>query len=290
MAASTTTLMIGDSVSAEVALYKAVGDKAAGVKFERRYDDEPNLDSLFAAAAAQSEALPGREEYAAEAEKIAASALGAAGDEAEASLPEPDLRYGVTVGDRFVDVTDELAEIDEAVQIEGLVVEAFVDARSVPRERVVGAYFVGARDRGAPKVLRLLRDAMRSTGRVALVRWTKRTNQAVGVLSPHRSGALLLTELAFADVAREPDPSCVSPLEQATVSESEVQSAVYLVRAFSERPVAIEEVVDERTVLRARLRDLAEAGRLEEFEIPESEAWLDEDTAAAFREAAEVVS
>lgn len=192
------------------------------------------------------------------------------GEEVE---PE-DVRRGVRLDDgTFVDLTDQLAAIDEQSKLDRLEVLDFIRRERVPRERVVGAYYLAAGDKGNPmRVLRILYEAMKRTERVAIIRWTKMKGQSLGILIPHGSGALVVLEVAFADAARKPNSACLAHM-RAEVKESQVDRAVELVESMNAPPAALDDYFDRRAQLQRDLAQKAEEkGDLSEFAVVEKPA------------------
>jgi non-homologous end joining protein Ku len=208
----------------------------------------------------------------------------------EDEIVEPEqVRKGVRHDDgRFTDLTDQLAKIDEDSKLERLEVLDFIRRERVPRERIVSSYYLAAGDKGLPpKVLRVIYEAMRRAERVAIVRWTKRKGQSLGILAPHASGALVVMEVVFADAARKPNAACLAHM-RAMVTEKQVERAVELVEGMNAPPSALDEYVDKRVALQRELFEKAEAGEsLAEFSVVEKPASpieeLDELLAAAGR-------
>lgn len=178
-------------------------------------------------------------------------------DEAAAAAAEPTIQRGVTgPGGVFVDLTDELEAIDERTRLEAMEVEATVARNAVPSERVRDSHYVAPAGEGAPKVLALLWRALRESNKAALVRWTKRTNQALGALVARGSATdphLVLLELEWEANVQEVPPRARLLPAMALVSESEVVAAKDLVDAWHEPPSVFEDVRDERAAQRAEL-------------------------------------
>lgn len=185
-----------------------------------------------------------------------------------------EVRRGVRREDgTFIDLTSRLEAIDEQTKLDQLQVLDFIRRERVPRERIVGSYFLAAGEQGsAPRVLRILYEAMRRTERVAIVRWTKRKGQSLGLLVPHSSGALVVLQAAFADEARKPNSVCLAHMK-ASVTEKQVERAAELIESMNAPPSALDGYVDRRGQLQRELVSEAEAGGdLSEFEVVEKPA------------------
>lgn len=199
----------------------------------------------------------------------------------EGARPEPVIQQGVTgPGGAWVDLTDELASIDERTKLEAMEVGNVVDSTSIPRERVREAYYVAPAGDGAPKVLALLWHGLRERRGAALVRWTKRTNQALGAIVARGTAAdahLVLLELEWQanmkDVPRRAQlGAAVGALRVEGVTEDvdlatferarrERKAAEKLVGALWTQPAVFESLRDERSGQRADLLNAAREGR-----------------------------
>lgn len=275
------TLTIGP-VSAEIALLKTSA-KPREAQHETRRVDAPEAAAGPVLAADEPPAVP------------AAVSLEVGGERVDPLAPEPEapaptggfapladeepvreqvdpiiddlpaIERGVHgPGDVWVNLTDELAAIDERTKLTSMEIEVCVARNAVPSERVRDAHFVAPAGEGAPKVLALLWMALRRTNRAALVRWTKKTNQALGALvargsqhDPH----LVLLELEWqANMRDVPLRAHLLPA-MAAVREPEVAAAKDLIVAWQESPSAFERLRDERSGQRADLLDAAREGR-----------------------------
>lgn len=186
---------------------------------------------------------------------------------------EPEnVRRGVRKDDgEFVDLTDLLERIDQDSKEERLQVLDFIRRERVPRERIIGSYYLAAGAAGyAPRVLRILYEAMRRSERVAVVRWTKAKGQTLGLLVPHSSGALVVLEVAFAEAARKPNSACLAHMK-AEVSDSHVRRAVELIDSMKSPPSVLDGYANRRVQLQRDLVDKALKGELDpsDFEVIE---------------------
>ncbi len=257
--ASTRTVLALGRVRAEVALYKTTAEKKANEGIEKR---SPRGKPLQTPARARG----------------SSGALLFEAETAEVVAPD-EVRRGIVRPEGFVDLTEALAEIDERTKLEEMRVVGFVDYRHVPAERIVGSYWLGAGGPGAPRVLALLRAAMLGAGRVAIVKWTKRTRQALGILRP-RGDALLVLELAFADDRVEPPPAATT-FSAAKVVEAEVTAAQRLIHALAATRETLDDLRDDRDVLREALFASVDEGTEADFEVAaEPDADLIEELAA----------
>ena len=182
------------------------------------------------------------------------------------------MQQGVYTDDgTWVDLTDRLQEVDERTRVDGMEVVATIASTAVPRERVREAYFVAGVEPTEFKVLALLWHALRSENRVAAVRWTKRTAQALGVVVARgelgKDAHLVVLELEWSGNMRTPNPRVVGPIKR-PLSDDEVASAVELVQAFEAGPSAMNDLRDERLAKRAELLTAAREGTLTEYVPP----------------------
>jgi non-homologous end joining protein Ku len=191
-----------------------------------------------------------------------------------ADLPPERVEQGVLLeSGEFVDLTDRLAEIDERTRVEGMEVLATIASSSVPRTRVRDAHWIGLApgSSSGAKVLAILWRALRQEDAAAVVRWTKRTNQAVGIVVPTgamgRGAALCLLELEWAANLRAPGPRACAPLD-VEVSDRELGAARRLVEALHRPASFVDGLHDERAVKRAELLGAARDGTLDRYTPP----------------------
>lgn len=278
LASTTTTLVLG-SVTAEVALLKTTGDPVKLPEFVRAgpsggalrkesrlvYEAQvPKTDPL--AISAESDAETGAWAEVTDAFQAGEGFIPAeyrdvlVEEGSNAEVREDEVRRGIRDDSGvFIDLTEHLARIDEETKLQEMEVAAFIRVEQVPRERVTGSYYLASSDGTGAKVLRLVYEAMRKSRRVAVVRWTKRTRQALGVIVPHAaSGALLVLELSWEAQWRTPPPRALSHLMPvADVSPSEIEAAVSLVDALADSRAALDEMEDDAVRLRTELVDEA---------------------------------
>lgn len=194
------------------------------------------------------------------------------GDEKEAEvLPEEVLR-GIRLDDgEFVDLTQHLADAELESRAEGLETLGFLRRERVPRERVISSYFLAGDSADALKTVRTLYEGMKESGRVAVVRWTKRKGQSLGILSPRGDGAMVILELAFAEVCRAPNAKCLGHL-RAEVTRGTVDAAVQLIDKMNWSPDQLDEIRNRRVELEEELIERAEDGKIEGYTPPELKA------------------
>lgn len=167
-------------------------------------------------------------------------------------VPPDEVRRGVRLeDDRFIDCTDQLAEIERQTKIERAEIVAFVDVSKVPRARVKATQYVGTDDPNAPRALRLLYEAMKQRRRVAVLKLTKRSRQTLGVIG-WLGGSLVFYELVWSEDVR-PAPLRATVIQKAVVTSDEVAQAVQLIDAMSGTVDAVDELRDDAIMLRERL-------------------------------------
>lgn len=170
-------------------------------------------------------------------------------------LFKDDIRRGIRNEDgTFTDLTDGLEQIAEATKLDEMRVADFIRTEEIRRDRIVGSYFLAPGDAAAAKVVRLMHEAMRLEHRVAVVKWTKKSKQSLGVLVPHpESKSLMVIELAWAEDMRAVPEKVMLP-RQVTVTDEEVGVARDLVVAMhSTRAEALDSLTDDARRLRAEL-------------------------------------
>lgn len=180
-------------------------------------------------------------------------------------------RKGIRKADgTFVDLTDAIAEITEKVTLEEMRVVSFIDSRHVPRERILSAYYLAgdAKGEGVPptRLLATLMRAMRAKQRVAVVRFSKRVGQTLGILAPRRDGSILLLELAYAAQERQPSPTCLAA-NQVEPREGDVVAAIELIEAMAGKRESLDSIRDPRLTMEMELIARAEAGELDDMEL-----------------------
>lgn len=180
-------------------------------------------------------------------------------------------RKGIRKADgTFVDLTDAIAEITEKVTLEEMRVVSFIDSRHVPRERILSAYYLAgdAKGEGVPptRLLATLMRAMRAKQRVAVVRFSKRVGQTLGILTPRRDGSILLLELAYAAQERQPNPTCLAA-NQVEPREGDVVAAIELIEAMAGKRESLDSIRDPRLTMEMELIARAEAGELDDMEL-----------------------
>ena len=141
---------------------------------------------------------------------------------------------------------DELKAMAEESQKSIEIVE-FVPASTIDPVYFDGASYLGP-DKGGEKAYRLLNEAMKQTGRVALARWSARGKQYLVMVRPSGRG-LVMQQLLYADEVRPIDEV---PIEDADLREAELKLAVQLVEQIARDEFHPESYEDE---VRKRYQD-----------------------------------
>jgi len=180
-----------------------------------------------------------------------------------------EVRRGIRLDDgSFMDCTGRLKAIEEETKLEQMTVVKFIDVGQVERARVLASYYIGASEPKGAKPLHLIYEAMKARRRVAVVKWSNRSRQSLGVLVPHgKSETLMLLKLAWAEDWREAPSKAVS-IMRAGVTDAEVEMAGKLIDAMSDTVDSLDELRDDAIVLREDLHAEALAGEVEPFEPP----------------------
>lgn len=191
--------------------------------------------------------------------------------ESEDDMPElskGDLHRGIRQADGvFIDLTSQLADIEQRTKLDTMEVVSTMDVGQVPRDRVLGSLYVGSDSAEAPHVLRVTMEAMRRIRRVLVVAWTVKSRQSLGVVTARRDGAIVVLKLAWAEDVREPGERQTAHL-RATAYEVEVDAMAELLGAMSEtKAEGLDTMRDAARELREELDAKAEAGELAEYEF-----------------------
>lgn len=203
-------------------------------------------------------------------------------------VEKADVRRGVRHDDgSFTDLTAHLQRIEQETRLEQMEVVDFIDVGTVERARIEASYYIGAGDAQATLPLRLVYEAMKLTRRVAVVKWSARSRQSLGVLTAHgNSKCLVLLKLAWAEDWREPPAKALS-VSTARVSAEQITMAVRLIEAMSGKAASLAALRDDAIVLREELHAAALAGKVEAVEpepAPESPIDMEDAFAASLAE------
>ena len=169
--------------------------------------------------------------------------------------------YGKWDGETFIPIDPgKLAQIDEAVKMDDMVVTDFIPLKDVPFERARGSYFLTPQttNPGAARSLKVIHDAMRKRKVAAVVKLSPSSKQYVGVLYAKRD-SLLVTTLAYAEQVEEFDAG-VGALDGIVADKTGVEQATLLIDAMLTEADVLDGMRDERSDARAVLVEQALAG------------------------------
>jgi non-homologous end joining protein Ku len=173
-------------------------------------------------------------------------------------------RRGIRMADgAFVDLTDQLREIEDATRLDEMEIIGFVGDSAVQRHRVKAAYYVGTDGQGSMQALRYLHAGMRAAGRCAVAKVTKKTRQSLMVLVPYTTidgNVLIALDLHWSEEWRQ--APIRAQLDSAPVMPEGVAAATELVRAMAVSPHVVAEAEDDAVRLRRDLVMHAAEGSL----------------------------
>lgn len=181
----------------------------------------------------------------------------------QTTVVEERIEWGVWHADSWVDLTDKLKKIDEDNKLDGMNIEATMTLSNVPRDLVRDEHYVLPRDPHSHKFVAMVYKGLKATGQAAVVRWTKRTNQALGVVVPRGTAAkpyLVVLELAWEENVREVPSSAFLDLD--LVNDRQLASATTAMTKMGRPASYIRALRDERIAQRIALLDAARNGKV----------------------------
>lgn len=146
--------------------------------------------------------------------------------------------------EQYVAFTEEEIKAMQEEANRAIEITEFVPLAKVDPIYFDGGYYLGP-DRGGEKAYKLLREAMKETGRSALARWSARGKQYLVMIRPVKDG-LVMQQLLYAD---EVKPFSEVGVPDAELKESELKLAVQLVEQIATdefRPENYEDDVRKR--------------------------------------------
>jgi DNA end-binding protein Ku len=142
--------------------------------------------------------------------------------------------------DQYVTFTeDELKSMGQESQ-KAIEITEFVPASQVDPIYFDTPYYLGP-DKGGEKAFRLLNEAMKQTGRVALAKWAARGKQYLVMIRPMDKG-LVMQQLLYADEVR---PISEVPIPDAEIKEPELKLATQLIEQIASDQFHPEHYEDE---------------------------------------------
>ena len=162
-------------------------------------------------------------------------------------VPRSDMIKGYEFAkDRYVKLTEEEIKTIYEKPTQTIEITEFVPADRVDPVYFDTAYYLGP-DKGGDKAYRLLSQAMKKTGRVALAKYKARGRQYLVMVLPYERG-LLLQQLRYADEVRS---FSEVPVGDAEVKEQELQLATMLIDQIASdefKPDAYHDEVKKRVL------------------------------------------
>jgi DNA end-binding protein Ku len=131
-------------------------------------------------------------------------------------LKPEDIVKAYILGDECLKFTDEELDALKPFSTKIMEILGFCTPEKIPVESLSKPYYLGTdspKKGGTGKSYLLLKEAMKKSGKVAVVKWVSRTNEYLGMLQPHRKG-LLLKQLLYHEQVR--------PIDEMEVLEAEV--------------------------------------------------------------------
>jgi DNA end-binding protein Ku len=131
-------------------------------------------------------------------------------------LKPDDIIKAYIVGGECLKFTDEELNALKPFATKIMEILGFCTIDEIPLESMSKPYYLGTdspKKGGAGKSFLLLKEAMKKSNKVAVVKWVSRTNEYLGILLPHEKG-LLLKQLLYHEQIR--------PMDEVEVLESEV--------------------------------------------------------------------
>ncbi len=126
--------------------------------------------------------------------------------------------------DQYVIFTEEELKAIEEQSTKAIEITEFVPAEKVDPIYFEGSYYLGP-DKGGERAYRLLGEAMRQAGQVAMARYSARGRQSLVMVRPMGNG-LVMEQLRYADEVR---PQSEVPIPEAELKEAELKLAMQFV-------------------------------------------------------------
>ncbi len=140
-------------------------------------------------------------------------------------VPRTEMKKGYEFSrGQYVTFTPEELKAIEAQSSYTIDIKEFVPASNVDRLALQKTYFLGP-DKGGAKAYRLLAEAMRATGKVAIAKYAARGKDYLVMVRPYEDG-LMMEQLYYADELKS---FSEVPVDKADVSDDEIKLAVQLI-------------------------------------------------------------
>jgi DNA end-binding protein Ku len=142
--------------------------------------------------------------------------------------------------DQYVTFTEEELKAMGQESQKAIEITEFVPASEVDPIYFDKPYYLGP-DKGAEKAFRLLNEAMKTTGRVALAKWAARGKQYLVMIRPKDNG-LIMQQLLYADEVKSISEV---PIPDAEIKDAELKLATQLVEQIASDKFQPEHYEDE---------------------------------------------
>lgn len=293
-----TTLKLG-FVDLQVALYKTTGDSKT-TRWESRMvdaatglppeDDEPAKQTTQPIESHEWVPVQG-DPLGGDGNEAAAEALDDVEDAERAweppePGPEPGLilerQRGFKTEAGFVAAEKQLTAIEAWAKLDEAKIVDFIRVEQVDRGAIRGAYYLAPAPGAGPlplKGLQMLYAALRRTKRAAVIKWSKKGPQTLGVIAPSvfrartepMSSPLVVYEMAWESERRRPPAAADLLGGEPIATEVEIDACCALIEAMSGRGRgSLDELEDDAVAERLKLRDLAERGAVHEYVLPDA--------------------
>lgn len=131
--------------------------------------------------------------------------------------------------DHYVAMSDEDLALAKAKKAGSIDIFSFVKEDEVDPGFFEKPYYLEP-DRGGDRPYVLLWNALKKSRKVAVARFVMRNRERLGIVRPHKSGALILNQMRFANEIREPTEL---KIPEAEVESKEVDLALALIDQLS---------------------------------------------------------
>jgi len=173
--------------------------------------------------------------------------------------------------DQYVVLSDEDFRRANVKATQTIDIKAFVPAKEIPLEYFATPYFIAPAGKGGQKVYALLRETLRSTGRVAVAEVVIRTTQHLAAIVPV-GRALMLDTMRWPDQLRDMSDLSLPAegLKSLGITAKEAELAKRLVGDMAEhwKPADFEDTY--HADLMRRIKEKISKGETQEISTPES--------------------
>lgn len=150
--------------------------------------------------------------------------------------------------------------IEGETKLESFAVTDFIDYADVPWERAVGCYFLTAQKGVNPKPLRLLYDALKTTGKAGVFKLVLRSRQQPAVVYA-KNGGLFVNTMVWAEDFTPKAARAGEQIEAIASDPKMLAVAVSLIEALASGPEALDALTDDLRPKRDELIAEALAGK-----------------------------